>query len=257
MDTETQNYKSKSSYAIWCITPNGLALGLSIKDKLGDADLYASDTILDNCISDNYLLVRNIYQFGKLGPKIKEQFNNYIGHVFIFSTGIAVRLIAPNLVSKMKDPAIAVIDDNGNHVVSLLSGHIGGANELAIKIAAIIHATPVITTATDTNNLPAIDTIAKENNIHIETPENIKHINMAFLLGNPVRLQDPYHYISKLIPENLLAAKKDKSHINSILCSPYKIKVPRETLILRPKLLSVGIGCNRGTNYQRFLNFGF
>ncbi len=250
MDTETQNHKIKSTYAIWCITPNGLSLGKSIKDKLKGVDLYVSNTIWDE-----HLSCGNVYHFKKLPTKLKEQFNKYAGHIFLFSTGIAVRLIAPCIDTKMKDPGIVVIDDNGNHVISLLSGHMGGANELTINIASIIKATPVITTATDTNNLPAIDIIAKENDIYIETPENIKHINMSFLLGNAVYVQDPYGYIQKKILENLWTSEACENQYKSIFCSPYIENVSRETLILRPKILSVGIGCNRGTSYSVINNF--
>ncbi len=250
MDTETQNHKTKNEYAIWCITPNGLSLAEFINDKLVGIDVYVSKTIWNENIS-----CETIYRFKKLSVKLKEQFNNYTGHIFIFSTGIAVRLIAPCIDTKMKDPGVVVIDDNGNHVISLLSGHVGGANELAIKIAAIIKASPVITTATDSNNLPAIDVIAKRNNMHIETPKNIKRINMSFLMGTAVYIQDPYGLIQHQIPGNLLTTDADEIRYRSIFCSPFIGNVSRETLILRPKILSVGIGCNRGTSYTIINNF--
>jgi len=198
-----------------------------------------------------------------LSSEIKQQFNNFSGHIFIFSTGIAIRIIAPLLKSKTVDPAVVVVDDQANHAISFLSGHLGGANELTKKIAAIIQAKPVITTATDTNNLPSIDMIAKTEGIMIETPQNIKHINMAFLKGEPVGLYDPFGAIKNVLPENFWTGLSDTyletNHTNietaKIFCSHKIKKVSRETLILRPPVLSVGIGCNRGTKYREIKNF--
>lgn len=151
------NNTGPGGLAVWCITPKGKVLGLRIKQTLQDSALFISGTVGNGVDPGN-----GIFRFKTLGLEIKKQFNRYPGHVFIFSTGIAVRLLAPLLKSKTVDPAVVVADDNGTHVVSLISGHIGGANALAHEIAGILGATPVITTATDTNGLPAIDIIAKE-----------------------------------------------------------------------------------------------
>ena len=97
------------------------------------------------------------------------------------STGIVVRVIADHIQHKTTDPAVVVIDDRGTFAIPLLSGHLGGANELAQSVAGLISGIPVITTATDINNLPSIDTIADRLNLVIENPEAIKRVNMAFL----------------------------------------------------------------------------
>ncbi|MDR2606089.1 MAG: cobalamin biosynthesis protein CbiG, partial [Oscillospiraceae bacterium] len=81
--------------------------------------------------------------------------------VFIGSCGIAVRAIAPHVKSKTSDPAVIVVDELGTFVISLLSGHLGGANELAMRVAERLGTTPVITTATDINGVPAVDSLAK------------------------------------------------------------------------------------------------
>ncbi len=99
---------------------------------------------------------------------VKKSFQFYDAIIFISSTGIAVRAISPFIQSKHKDPAVIVIDSTGKYVISLLSGHLGGANELTEKIAKIIGAEPVITTATDNLNIKAPDIIAKENDLVIE-----------------------------------------------------------------------------------------
>lgn len=255
MDTEVQKNKSSfDSHAIWSLTPKGMVLGRKIQEGLKGSALFISAKL-----SEQESPGKNIFTFKSLANEIHEQFNLYSGHVFIFSTGIAVRIIAPLLKSKIIDPAVVVVDDNGNHAISLISGHLGGANELTKKIADIIKAIPVITTATDSNKLPAIDMIAKDNGIFIETPENIKHINMAFLMGKPVGLYDPFEFIKKNLSKTfwLDTDGKDKKKSMEILCSHKVDDVSRETLILRPPVLSVGIGCNRGTSREEIKHFLF
>ncbi|MBT6341783.1 MAG: cobalamin biosynthesis protein CbiG, partial [Desulfobacula sp.] len=200
--------------------------------------------------------IQNVFEFEKLSEEILCQFNKFSGHVFIFSTGIAVRIIAPLLNSKILDPAVVVVDDNGTHAISLISGHLGGANALSKKIARIVCGTPVITTATDINKLPAIDLIAKDNSLFIETPQNIKLINMAFLMGKPVSLFDPFGFVKKNLQKNFFSNKTSMENSSEKIFCSYKTKnVSRETLILRPPVLSVGIGCNRGTRCKELKQF--
>ena len=203
MDIETQKNKI-NSIAIWSITPNGKLLGLKIHSAVKESVFFVSEKFWQENPFD-----KNISVFKKLSKEIEKQFNNFSGHVFIFSTGIAIRIIAPLLQSKIIDPAVVVVDDQANHAISFLSGHLGGANALTKKIAAIIKAEPVITTATDTNNLPSIDMIAKIKGIMIETPQNIKHINMAFLTGMPISLYDTSGIIKNVLPENFWSDASD------------------------------------------------
>jgi len=252
MDTETlKNNTDSEPIAVWAITPNGLALGQKIQSKIKNSILYVSVKMGDIAGYN-----KKVITFEKLSRELHARFNHFSGHIFIFSTGIAVRLIAPLLKSKTIDPAVVVVDDNGNHAISLLSGHLGGANVLAQKIAALLHATPVITTATDINQLPSIDLLAQANRIYIETPENIKHINMAFLMGELVAIHDPLNRIMDAVPETLLLPWTNKDAASGkVFCSHELQVVPRETLILRPLVLSVGIGCNRGTSRQEIEDF--
>ena len=259
MDIEALKNKIDSgSIAIWCITPNGKVLGKKIQNALKGSALFVSAKI-----RESEPLEKNTHTFTKLSKKIHQQFDKFMGHIFIFSTGIAVRVIAPLLKSKIIDPAVVVVDDNGIHAVSLISGHLGGANALTKKIAAIINARPVITTATDTNRLPAIDMIAKDMDLFIETPQNIKVINMAFLLGEPISLYDPFAFIKNNLPKTLWTGvikpnpTKADASTGKVFCFHKIQNVSRETLILRPPVLSVGIGCNRGTGHEEIKQFLF
>ena len=106
--------------------------------------------------------------------------------IFIGACGIAVRTIAPFLRSKTSDPAVLVIDEMGQFVISLISGHIGGANEFALEVASRIGAVPVITTASDVNGKIAVDVFAKKNNLAIGSMQSAKKIAAAILRGEDV-----------------------------------------------------------------------
>ncbi len=119
---------------------------------------------------------------------VGEIFDKFDALIFICATGIAVRMIAPHIVSKLSDPAVIVIDERGQNVISLLSGHVGGANELTLKIATEINANPVITTATDIENKIAVDSFAGKLGLRPEPKAAIKAINAAVLRDEPVYL---------------------------------------------------------------------
>ena len=140
--------------------------------------------------------------------------------VFVSSCGIAVRAIAPYLKGKERDPAVVVTDERGASVISLLSGHLGGANELARRIAEIIGGRPVITTATDVNGITPPDSWAVKNGCAIENLPAAKRVAAELLAG---------HAVGVAVTDELQPA-------------PYPV-----TLWLRPKNLTVGVGCKRGT----------
>ena len=152
-------------------------------------------------------------------------FNHVRALIFVGALGIAVRSIAPHVKSKLHDPAVIVIDEAGRFVVPVLSGHIGGANELARMIADKIHAQAVITTATDLNNIPAIDEWAVKNECMIENPENIKYISGSMLEGHSVGV--------------------------AVTCENIPVPFP-VTLWLRPKILVLGAGCHKGVSESEF-----
>ena len=145
--------------------------------------------------------------------------------IFISACGIAVRAIAPHVESKLFDPAVIVIDEAGKFVIPILSGHIGGANELARKISGFIHSQPVITTATDVNNLVAVDEWAVNHDCAIENPETIKHVSGKILEHKRVGV-----------------AVTEQTQV-----TPFPV-----TLFLRPRNLILGAGCNKNTDPEEF-----
>ena len=161
--------------------------------------------------------------------------------IFVGSCGICVREIAPHVKDKRTDPAVICIDELGRFVIPLLSGHIGGANETALKIANGLCAVPVITTATDINNRFSVDAWAARNGFIIDNIHRAKAVSAA-ILERDVPLSCDFAIATEL-PSGVVSGDSGELGI----CISYRKKVPFEqTLRLIPKILHIGIGCRRG-----------
>ncbi|RLB02839.1 MAG: cobalamin biosynthesis protein CbiG [Deltaproteobacteria bacterium] len=236
--------------AVYALTRKGAQLAKSIARELG-SDLF----LHKRCGTSEHTV-----QFESLRKLVSTTFSRYSNHVFIAATGIVVRVIAPLISSKDRDPAVVVLDQNGRFCISLLSGHLGGANELARKIASITGGEPVITTATDIEGLPAIDLIAMERNFAIANPDAIKVINAAILDGENIQIYDTEDRLGLRkgntgLSLDWLGNEKDwKSGMPGIWVS-YTEKSPEPAqLVLHPRCLVVGIGCNKGTRAEEVLD---
>lgn len=150
---------------------------------------------------------------GHLKQWCSECFERADGIIFIGACGIAVRTIAPFLKSKTTDPAVLVIDEAGQFVISLLAGHIGGANELARTVASEIDAVPVITTASDVNGKIAVDVFAKKNDLMIESMQDAKKIASAILRGEKVGVYCNGR-VEGALPQELLFLGEDHEQID-------------------------------------------
>lgn len=162
--------------------------------------------------------------------------------VFVGATGIAVRMCAPFLQGKQYDPAVIVIDEQARFVISLLSGHLGGANVLAQQIAEGLAAQPVITTATDGRGAFAVDTWAKAHDCTVHEVHRIKHISGAILAGQPVGFESDFPVSGKL-PEGVGA----QGECGIVLSVRTGLAPFAHTLHLVPRIVTLGIGCRRGT----------
>ncbi|MCD8346842.1 MAG: cobalt-precorrin 5A hydrolase [Lachnospiraceae bacterium] len=162
------------------------------------------------------------------------------GIVFVGACGIAVRTIAPFLKSKTTDPAVIVIDEAGQFVISLLSGHIGGANRLAERAAVILGATPVITTATDVNGKFAVDVFASDNHLRIRDMHAAKEVSAAILRGERVGVYCEGE-IEGCVPPELLLLKKDDQKVNQKLSQMDDAPRPNHTIPEIGALICVGV----------------
>lgn len=182
------------------------------------------------------------------------------GFIFIMATGIVVRSIAALLQAKDRDPAVVALDDAGRFAVSLLSGHIGGANALARRCAELTGALAVITTATDANDLPSFDMLAKEMGWVIDDLSRVKTLNALLLEGKEIAVVDPGHAVRNYCAGRGVLSFHDDfagalmSGAAGQLVVTNRIlprrQVSEQTLVLRPVNLCLGIGCNRGTSAE-------
>lgn len=194
---------------------------------------------------------------GGIKSILKSIWNEYDGLIFISATGIAVRMVAPFIEDKTIDPALVVVDDLGKFSISLLSGHIGGANELTKDIATLIGSIPVITTATDNRAIESIDMFAKANDYHIEDIKSVTRITSMMVNGKKVGL---YTEEDKMIGYDNLIVIDDLNNIDSniegliLVSSQEKIEnIPIPFTILRPKNINIGIGCRKGVEAIRII----
>lgn len=178
---------------------------------------------------------------------LKITFKEYDCILGIMATGIMVRNICPLIKNKIEDPAVLVMDDQGKHIISLLSGHFGGANDIALKIAEISGAEPVITTATDIHGKIGIDSLSRKYYLSIDDYKNIKAINSALIQDKMVDLYIPsnYEFIFK-DPEIKSSYNKHESSSNEL-----KAIFKETSIILKPKILVFGIGARKGISKSK------
>ena len=167
---------------------------------------------------------------------------------FIGASGIAVRSIAPFVRDKTKDPAVVVMDEKGIFAISLLSGHLGGANDLVGVLANLTGAIPVITTATDVKGRFAVDVFAKKNRLYIENITYAKEISADVLDEKPVGFYSDFPVLDQ-IPDEIIPVTKEQvfEGTNGISVSLHTENQPfKQTLHLIPQIVTIGIGCRRG-----------
>lgn len=204
----------------------------------------------------------DLYRREDCAPSFKETvvrlWPRYRAFVFIMATGIVVRTIAPLLRDKREDPAVVVMDEAGRFVISLLSGHMGGANRLAETIARLAGATPVITTATDVLGLPAVEVLALDRGLKIENFAAVKRVNAALSNGErvifytdmPAKILFAGHSLPpgvEIRPEKEYRPDRKEGKATVVITHRLLPPAEEEPLVLRPPCLVAGVGCRRGT----------
>ncbi|MEA4929088.1 MAG: cobalt-precorrin 5A hydrolase [Candidatus Limiplasma sp.] len=197
------------------------------------------------CPQDAEPLTQAVGQWAEVG------FREADALLFCCATGIAVRAIAPWVRSKTEDPAVLVVDEQGQFVIALLSGHLGGANELAQTVAAHIGATPVITTATDLNGIFSVDMFAQRNHLWIEDMSLAKAVSAALLAGKRVGFQTDVPCAGAW-PEGLT---ENESELGVCVTSEPGEAPFARTLRLLPMRYAAGLGCRRGKSMEEMERF--
>ncbi len=207
--------------AVFYITDTGLALSARLKDLYPGLNIikYSAGAVRDFWGTDKSL-------------------------IFIMAAGIVVRTIAPLVTDKRTDPGVVVVDEKGQFAVSLLSGHLGGANRLATEIAQFLRGRAVITTASDVNNVPSLDLWAKEKGLVIEEWGLLPFAGTQLLNNGVLKI---YTEIPVELPPVFL--ETDDPGIADLCITNKKLihSPQKKQLYLRPQNLVVGIGCNSGT----------
>ena len=244
--------------AVLAITKNGIEIGLKLKEYFSDFEIFAPIKFSNN--NEKIQWYEN-----STTQKIVDLFKNNDGIICLFSLGAVIRLLAPHIKDKKTDPAVIVIDDNANFVISVLSGHLGGANELSNEIAEKMGSTPIITTAADVNKTIAVDLVGREFGWKINDDSNVTRIS-AFMvnkekIGVFQNIGKKEWWKGKL-PENItffsniedLKASESKGYLIITNDQIDDESVLKNSVVYRVPDLVVGIGLHWDTSKETILN---
>nr|WP_277998987.1 cobalamin biosynthesis protein [Moorella sulfitireducens] len=191
---------------------------------------------------------------GPLSSFLGRVFHRYRSLILVMAVGIAVRALSPHLVSKKADPAVVVVDVAGQHAVSLLSGHLGGANALARLVADILGGRAVITTASEVQGLPPLDLVARDLNMDVRPAAAFSKVMAALVNGEPVEvlverplLKTLEEALPALRPRLLEDCTPEGEDRAGIMVTWRRLPLPGPRWVYwRPRVISAGIGCRRG-----------
>lgn len=252
--------------AVYALTEVGLAAAGRLAAGLVDVEL-AGRPVEAVLFAPNRLIDRapdgvEVVGFDKLAPAVADNWAAFDGHAFFCAAGIVIRSIAPLVVSKTADPAVICLDQRGAEAISLLSGHLGGANDLARSAAEIMDGRAVITTATDTEGLPSLEVEAQRLGYRVDNLAALSRVSLALIEGREVRVCDPEARLSPVLAwewPDLFPVVQDPAELDpgepGVVVSWRAGQFDPAWLLIRPNCLSVGVGCNRGTSAREIIDF--
>jgi len=238
--------------AIVAITKHGIEIARRIKQKMQEVEIFVPAKHTDGKTDISWFSEQSTQLLGSL-------FKTHDALICIFSLGAVIRIIAPHLVDKKSDPAVIVIDDRANHVISALSGHLGGANALARLVASFLGAQPVITTAADVNETIAVDLAGREFGWTIDNFDNVTRTSAFMVNEEKIAIyQDAgeKNWWHTELPKNVTIVDRI-DHVKSpefkagLVISDRTISDPEimsKSVVYRPKSLVVGIGLHWDTS---------
>ncbi len=188
----------------------------------------------------------------------------YEALVYVVSLGAVIRTIAPFLKDKHVDPAVIVVDDKANFAISVLSGHVGGANELTEKIAEALGAKAVITTASDVGKTIPVDILGRELGWTTEQDENITRVSAAVVNEQPIAFvqetgEPNWWKRDTPLPKTIQVVSLDEARKFDAVLLVSDREVPadfhKKAVVYRPKSLVIGMGCDRGATCEQIEGF--
>ena len=259
------------TFSIISFTKKGFELSLKLNNAIADVDSSYSVKLYIKCESFKEKWISSYkdkacYVEDSLKQWTGIQFEKKNVIIYIGSSGIAVRSIAKYVDNKLTDSPVIVVDEKGEYVIPLLSGHVGGANAIAIMLAEKLGACPVITTATDKNNVWAADLFAKKNNLNIINKDGIKKVNAKSLNGEIIKIRVPdgikvtqgydkekfdiasfdYADFRNTDLNNIDVWLLDKEEDVEVLMASFENNQYNVPLFLSQKEYIIGIGCKKG-----------
>ena len=237
--------------SVLAITKNGIEMGLSLKKSFPDWQIFAPSKF-----SDGSDMIK--WYDETTSAKIVDLFKSNNALICLFSLGAVIRLIAPHIKDKKTDPAVIVIDDKAQFVISVLSGHLGGANELSNNIAEKINATPVITTAADVNKTIPVDLVGKEFGWKIDDDTTVTKVSAFMVNKEKIGVfQDTGEkdWWKKELPNNVSKYENFEGLKNSgskgfliISDQTFNDEILENAVVYRPQTLVVGVGLHWDTS---------
>ena len=244
--------KSNMDISIICFSLTGFQTALKLQEGLNaqgyHTELYKKSKYLEDSVTES------------TGNWTAEHFQKDDGMIFVGACGIAVRSIAPQVASKKSDPAVLVVDECGQFVISLLSGHLGGANALTLETAEILEAQPIVTTATDLHKRFAVDVFAKKNGCEIFFMKAAKEVSAALLAGESVGFYSEFPFEGSL-PEGLTACSADGTPFDggtapeigvAVTIHPSCLPFASTTQVV-PPAVTLGMGCRKNKETEVIL----
>ncbi len=262
--------------AVVSITRQGTGLALRLMEALPDCTVYVP-------ARHGFAVAMGAQPYRRLRDLFPKLWKDFRALVCIMATGIVVRSLAPLLHSKTSDPAVVVADERGHFVISLLSGHVGGANRLARTVASLLAGQAVITTGSDVSQKPALDTMALASGLVMEDMTWAARVTTAILDEEPFWIYDPDGHLAPyrsalrsavwMSGENPVSGmdalqaveawkisgafgdmlKLDPTRVPGVWVSERRKPELWRAVVLRPRCLVVGVGCNRNTSAQEIV----
>lgn len=253
--------RQRGEYAIVAITKHGVEMARDLHQRFPGADLYYMSKFArgDEEARGIQLFANSVRMlFPALWPAYK-------GLILIISLGAVVRMIAPVLQDKKTDPGVVVVDDRGENVISVLSGHLGGANELAKEVAAVLGARPIITTASDVQKTIPVDLFGRRFGWEWESDEKLTPVSASVVNEEPVAVvvesgernwwmhetpMPPSIKVYGTVAEALEAKPHGALVVTHRILTPEEEPILENGVLYRPKVIVIGMGCNRGTSAE-------